>query len=183
MLGYILFGYAVSVFVAYVFISEDWAEGEELWLRLVCAIFWPIVLLVNVLQWLVCRPILKPMWTFIGKGFVFLGRGIAFIGRGIGLVLKPIFRGLASLLGPVLKPIFRLISALWSRWINRWPEPKRVCIRTATVLAILYALLAIPSWLIGGRILAIVYWSAAAAALVVMLVIYLRLRKKQVNSS
>ena len=183
MLGYILFGYAVSVFIIYVLISEGWSEGEELWLRLTCAIFWPIVLLVNVLEWLVCRPILKPMWTFIGKGFVFLGQGIASIGRGIGLVLKPIFRGLAFLLGPVLKPIFRLISALWSRWISRWPEPKRYSIRVTTVLAIFYTLLAIPSWLIGSRILAIVYWGLAATALVVMLVIYLRLRRKQVNSS
>jgi len=115
MVGYILFGSLLSIFIAYVLLSELWLDYEDLWVRLICAIFWPITALV----WLVRRPILRPMWIFIGKGFVFLNRGIAFIGRGIGLVLKPIFRGLAFLLGPVLKPIFRLISALWSRWINR----------------------------------------------------------------
>ena len=181
MIGYVLFGVTLSVFIAYVIIVE--LEEEEkrymfswrelLLIRLALSIFWPIVALV----WVVQRPALRPMWIFMGKGF-------AFMCRKIGFVLGPIFRKLAFLLRPVLKPISRPIFALWHRWINRWPEPKRPWIKMCTFWAIFYAFLAILSWLRGDdRMYVIIYWGIAVTALSIILVIYLVVRAKQANSS
>ena len=179
MIGYILFGATLSIFIAYVVMGEleyggirdeDFVERLG---RLALSIFWPITVLV----WLGQRPALRPMWVFIGKGF-------AFMGRKIGFVLGPIFRKLAFLLRPVLKPISRPIFALWHRWINRWPEPKRPWIKMCTFWAIFYAFLAILSWLRGDdRMYVIIYWGIAVTALSIILVIYLVVRAKQANSS
>jgi len=160
MIGWIMFAYSVSVLAAYVLLSERWLELEDLWLRLIYAVFWPITALV----WLARRPILKPMWFRIALPFAYL-------------VLL-----LAILIGPFLdEPIDKRISGLWSRWLDRWPKPKRRLIRLFTMLAISYALLAIAPWVLGYRTVAIVYWSIAATTLVVMLTIWLI--RKQVNSS
>ena len=136
--------------------------GESLWVRLVYVVFWPI----TVLAWLARRPILRPMWFIIIFPFAYLVLALA------GLIVS-----LSE------EPIDRRISALWSRWIDRWPRPKRWLIRTFTILAIVYAFLALAPWFLGNRIVAIVYWGLAAAALVAMLIIHLRVRRKQANSS
>lgn len=154
MIGYILFGSLASVFVAYVLLSEVWMDYEDLWLRLVCAVFWPITALV----WLVQRPILRPMWVFAGKGFVLLGRGLAF------------------LFIPVFGPISRRISVLWNRWVGCWPEQKRGRVSQASFMVVFWTPIAFFNWFIGdawvGKIIAIILWGGAVVALIVIFVTY-----------
>ncbi len=163
MLGYILFGSLFSVFIAYVLLSERWLRHEDLWLRLIYAIFWPITALV----WLVRRPVLRPMWFFIGRGFAFLGRGLSF------------------LLLHTLEPILIIIVALWFQWLNRWPEPERLRIHLATIIAVTWTPAALVNWFRHHEVAITIFLGiGVVAAFVVILVIFHRLRKaKQANSS
>jgi len=182
MLGYILFGYTLSVFIVYVLISEWGPEDVGLGLRLISAIFWPIIVLVNALRWLVERPILRPMWILIGRGLKFVW---VFVGKGLILLLGLIFL-LTSVLDfvlGVLGPIFRPISALWSRWLDRWPKSKRWVIEGTTIIVVIWTPAAFCFWSSGKIMLAISYWGMAAAALITILIIYLRVKKKKVSSS
>lgn len=161
MIGWILFVVTLSIFVAYIVIVKLEWELVDAW-DILRAIFWPITLLV----WLARRPFLRPMWTFIGKGFILLGRALAF------------------LFIPVLGPIASRISALWFRWLDRWPESKRFRIRSVSILLLIYALIAIIQGFRGRVGFALFFFvGGAAAALIIILVTYLQSRRERVSLS
>ena len=158
MIGWILFGVTLLGFVTYIVIIKlDWGiiDAENI----LKAVFWPITLLV----WLACRPVLRPMWVFIGRGLAPIGRAIVFL--------------LGSVLG--------LIAKLFSWWLNHWPESKRGRIGFLTPFALLWPVTAILAWRDGDVVWAIIFTSVAVAAIIAILVTYFRsrLEAKQVNSS
>ena len=164
MIGYILLGYAASVLIAFVLISVSWPGEGGIGKRLALAVFWPIglliVLLVSVLSW-------SKLYDAIGELFALLGRILSFGGQRVDFVLRPIYRP---------------ISPLWSRWLALWPERKRGRVDHASRCVLLWTPIAIFSLVTGRTAEAIFFGVMVGIYLIVILGIYLQIRK-QANSS
>lgn len=164
MLGYILAGYMATVFIAYLVIEREWWCDLDKWEMIFFAVVWPAAGLI----WLLLRPALRPIWVLAGRGFVFLARGLVF------------------LLAPILRPISKRVSFFWDLWLERWPKQKRGSVSLASFVAVVWTLIGLADWFVGGsggKVTAIFLWSGAAAGVIAIIIIYFRkVEVKHVNS-